>query len=258
MQRVGEAMKGRHAAGLGVICTVALVAAFSLQASDNPLVAIGFEAKATRFVKGTVQTASQLAAKTATKSGAKSGAKSGKITDKRLAERQRRRVSALIARRVETHSISRFVLGPYLRHASKDERKRFEKALPNYLARLLTSELGAFADRTLTISEVVPTGRPEGDVLVLSKIAGKTGLPLRVDWRVRPTEAGPKLVDVIVEGMSLAVVQRNAFIAELRRNGGKLEKLITRLEGKPAGTHQAAKAFDGKPGHAFVGVTTSN
>ena len=252
MQRVGEAMKGRHAAGLGAICAVALVAAFSLQASDNPLVAIGFEAKATRFVKGAVQTASQLAAKSA------KTAKSGKTNGTRLAARQRRRVSALVARRVETQSISRFVLGPYLRHASTSERKRFEKVLPNYLAGLLASELGAFADRTLTIDEVVPTGRPEGDVLVLSRIAGKTGLPLRVDWRVRSTEVGLKLVDVIVEGMSLAVVQRAAFIAELRRNGGKLNKLITRLEGKPAGTHQAAKAFDGKPGHAFVGVTTSN
>jgi phospholipid transport system substrate-binding protein len=238
-------MKGRHAAGLGAVCAVALVAAFSLQASDNPLVAIGFEAQATRFVKGTVQTASQLAAKTA------------KATDKRLAERQRRRVSALVARRVETHSISRFVLGPYLRHASESERTRFEKALPHYLARQLASELGTFAGRKLTIDEVVPTGRLEGDVLVLSRISDKTGLPLRVDWRVRPTEAGPKLVDVIVEGMSLAVVQRAAFIAELRRNGGKLEKLITRLEGKPAGT-QAAKALDGKSDQAFVGVTTSN
>jgi ABC-type transporter MlaC component len=241
-------MKGRHAASLVAVCAVALVAAFSLQASDNPLVAIGFEAQATRFVKGTVQTASQLAAKST---------KATKASGKRLAERQRQRVGALVARRVETHSISQFVLGPYLRHASDNERKRFEKALPDYLAGLLASELGAFADRTLTISEVVPTGRPEGDVLVLSRIAGKTGLPLRVDWRVRPTQAGPKLVDVIVEGMSLAVVQRNAFIAELRRNGGKLEKLITRLEGKSAGD-QAAKAFDGKPDQAFVGVTTSN
>lgn len=224
---------------------MALVAAFSLQASDSPLVAIGFKAQATRFVKGTVQTASQLAAKTA------------KTTDKRLAERQRERVSALVARRVETRSISQFVLGPYIRKASEPERKRFEKALPHYLASLLTSELGAFADRTLTVNEVVATGRPEGDVLVLSRIAGTSGLPLRVDWRVRPTDAGPKLVDVIVEGMSLAVVQRQAFIGELRRNGGKLDKLITRLEGQRTGT-QSAKAFGGKTDQGFIGVTTSN
>jgi ABC-type transporter MlaC component len=238
-------MKGRHVAALGIAGTIALVAAFSLEASDNPLVAIGFEAQATRFVKGTVQTASQLAAKTAHK------------TDKRAAARRRAQVSALVARRVETRSISEFVLGPYLRHASESDRKRFEKALPDYLARLLASELGAFAGRTLTVNEVVPTGRPEGDVLVLSRVAGKAGLPLRVDWRVRPTDAGPKLVDVIVEGMSLAVVQREAFISELRRNGGKLEKLITRLEGKPA-HQQAAKNFGEKTDHGFAGVTSAN
>jgi ABC-type transporter MlaC component len=249
MRGVGGVMKGRHAAALGLAGTIALVAAFSLQASDNPLVVIGFDAQATRFVKGTVHTASQLAAKTANK------------TDKRIVARRRAQVSALVARRVETHSISQFVLGPYLRHASKDDRKRFEKALPHYLARQLASELGAFADRTLTVNEVVPTGRPEGDVLVLSRIAGKTGLPLRVDWRVRPTEAGPKLVDVIVEGMSLAVVQRQAFIGELRRNGGKLEKLITRIEGdadRKSAHRQAAKAFGTKGDGAFAGVTSSN
>jgi len=245
MHGVGEAMKGRHAAGLGVVCAVALVAAFSLQASDNPIVAIGFEAKATRFVKGTVRTASQLAAKTANKQ------------DKRSSARRRERVSALVARRVETHSLSRFVLGPYMRQASETERTRFEKALPEYLARLLVSELGAFANRTLTINEVVATGGPQGDVLVLSRIAGKNGLPLRVDWRVRPTKAGPKLVDVIVEGLSVAVLQREAFIGELRRNGGKLDKLIARLEGRPAGA-RAAKAFGGKSDQTLAGVATAN
>jgi len=246
MQRVGAAMKGRHAASLGAICAVALVAAFSLQASDNPLVAIGFEAQASRFVKGTVLTASQLAAKTTKDAG-----------DKRLAARQREQVSALVARRVETRAISGFVLGPYLRHASEDDRKRFEKALNDYLSRQMAGALDVFVDRTLSVTEVVPTGRPEGDVLVLTRIAGKTGRPLRVDWRVRPTDAGPKLVDVIVEGTSLAVVQREAFIGELRRNGGKLDKLIARIEAKPAGT-QSAKALGEKSDHAFIGVTTSN
>ncbi|HUT49013.1 MAG TPA: ABC transporter substrate-binding protein [Alphaproteobacteria bacterium] len=238
-------MKGRHAAGLCVVCAGALVAAFSLQASDSPLVAIGFEAQATRFVKGTVRTASQLAAKTTGK------------PDKRASARRRERVSALVARRVETHSLSRFVLGPYMRQASEAERVRFEKALPHYLARLLAGELGAFADRTLTINEVVAPGGAQGDVLVLSRIAGKTGLPLRVDWRVRPTKAGPKLVDVIVEGLSVAVLQREAFIGELRRNGGKLDKLIARLEGRPAGT-PAAKAFGAKSDQALAGVATAN
>ena len=238
-------MKGRHAAGLGIVCTVALVAAFSLQASDNPLVAIGFEAQATRFVKGTVSTASQLAAKATGKQ------------DKRTSARRRERVSALVARRVETHSLSRFVLGPYMRRASESERMRFEKALPGYLARLLASELGAFAKRTLTINEVVTTGGAQGDVLVLSRIVGKNGLPLRVDWRVRPTKAGPKLVDVIVEGLSVAVLQRQAFIGELRRNGGRLDKLITRLESRPAGT-RSAEAFGAKTDQTLVGVATTN
>jgi len=234
-------MKGRHAAGLGVLCALALAGAVSLQASDSPLVAIGFEAQAKRFVTGTVTTASQLAAKTAGK------------PDTATSER----VSALLARRVETHELARFVLGSYGRRASEAERTRFEKALPNYLARLLAGELGAFANRTLTINEVVETGSGDGDVLVLSRIAGKGRLPLRVDWRVRPTKAGPKLVDVIVEGLSLAVAQRREFLDRLRRNGGKLDKLIARLEARPAHAN-AEKAFGAKTNHTLAGATSAN
>jgi phospholipid transport system substrate-binding protein len=238
-------MRIRHAVGLGALCALGLVAAFSIQANDSSFPIIGFESKAKRFVAGTLNTAAQLATKYRGK-------------QKALArKRSRQRIGRLVARRVETRSLARFVLGPYGRRASKAQRRRFETALRSYLTGLLAGEIGAFANRRLTVNEVVHTGAREGDVLVLSRISDKGGLPLRVDWRVRPTRAGPKLVDVIVEGLSLAVAQRAEFMGLLRRNGGKIDMLIAHLEGRrPAAT--AAKAPGAKTDQRLVGVATSN
>jgi phospholipid transport system substrate-binding protein len=49
---------------------------------------------------------------------------------------------------------------------------------------------------------------------------------VRVDWRVR----GGKVIDVIVEGVSMSVTQRSEFSSIIQRNGGDIEALITHLQ----------------------------
>ena len=232
--------------GLGSFCALALLAAVSLQANDGSYVAraAGFNEQARRFVAGTVSTAAQLAAR------AEPGLEAGK--------RRHKRITGLLARRVETRSLAQFVLGPYGRRASKSERLRFEGALRGYLARLISGEIAAFSKRNVTINKVVPTGSRQGDVLVLSRISGQVGEPLRVDWRVRPTNAGPKLVDVIVEGLSLAVAQRAEFVRLLRRNGGSINTLIALLEGRSPAKRDPVQEIAPSVERPFVGVAKIN
>jgi len=232
---------------LGTLCSLALVAAMSLQANDgtNNVRAADFDRQARRFVTGTVNTAAQLAAR------AEPGLKSSK--------RRQRRISGLLARRVETRSLTQFVLGPFGRRANAAERQRFENALRGYLARLISGEISAFSKQKFSINRVVPAGERHGDVLVLSRITGKSGLPLRVDWRVRPTSAGPKLVDVIVEGLSLAVAQRAEVVRLLRLNGGRIDALIARLEGRsPPSKARPAEALAPQAANPVIGVANTN
>ena len=48
----------------------------------------------------------------------------------------------------------------------------------------------------------------------------------RVDWRVRESEKGLKIIDVVVEGVSMALTQRDEFAAVLHKNGGKFGSLM--------------------------------
>ena len=52
------------------------------------------------------------------------------------------------------------------------------------------------------------------------------GQPIRVDWRVRRG----KVIDVIVEGVSMSVTQRSEFASIIQRNGGKVSALINHLK----------------------------
>ena len=40
---------------------------------------------------------------------------------------------------------------------------------------------------------------------------------------------GWRIIDLIVDGVSLALTQRSEFISVIKSNGGKIEKLIQRL-----------------------------
>ena len=44
------------------------------------------------------------------------------------------------------------------------------------------------------------------------------GPPLALDWRLREGDAGPVIIDLIVEGASLLVSQRSEFAAVIERH----------------------------------------
>ena len=59
--------------------------------------------------------------------------------------------------------------------------------------------------------------------------------PVRVDWRVRqPTSSSYKVVDVVVNNISMVVTQRDDFVGVLQRNGGNMKDFMGTLRDKIA------------------------
>jgi len=56
--------------------------------------------------------------------------------------------------------------------------------------------------------------------------------PIRVDWRVRNGEDQLKIIDVVVEGVSMLLTQRDEFASVIQRSGGNVEGLLARLRDK--------------------------
>ena len=69
--------------------------------------------------------------------------------------------------------------------------------------------------------------------------------PLLVDWRVRETEGQLRVIDIMVEGLSMAQSQRQEFSSVMRENGGSIDALMNTLEGRLAATRaERSKSID--------------
>jgi phospholipid transport system substrate-binding protein len=130
--------------------------------------------------------------------------------------------------------IAKFVLGTYWRSAQEAQRKEFEQLFESYVIHAYTVRFSAYSGQQMKIG----ASRPEGDAgsLVSSQILSPGGgPPVKIDWRVNKSEGAYKITDVIVEGVSMAVTERQEFAAIIQRGGGQVEALLKLLRERTAG-----------------------
>ncbi|HEX3499178.1 MAG TPA: ABC transporter substrate-binding protein [Stellaceae bacterium] len=147
------------------------------------------------------------------------------------AERERQ-FRVLFERSFDLPSIARFVLGPYWRTASEAQRQEFIKLFETYVIHAYTVRFNAYAGQRLKVL----SSRPEGDngAFVQSEIAlpNSSQPPVKVDWRVNKTGDGYKITDVTVEGVSMALTERQEFASVIQRGGGQVDALLKLLREK--------------------------
>jgi phospholipid transport system substrate-binding protein len=144
-----------------------------------------------------------------------------------------RRVDTLVSAAVDLDRIARLALGRYWRSAAEPERREFAALFKAALLASYSRRFDAYADRRLAVGAAVPASG--GDVMVESRLDGGER-PLRLDWRLTPTADGWRIVDIVVEGVSLLVTYRNEFAAVIERGGGRVSALLAELRSRvPSG-----------------------
>jgi phospholipid transport system substrate-binding protein len=149
------------------------------------------------------------------------------------AERDKR-FRAVLHEGFDLDALSRFVLGPHWRTATDQQKAEFRKLFEDWIVSAYGARFSEYSGEQFKV-----TGqRPESDAitLVTSQILRPTGgPPIRVDWRVSKLGSDFKINDVVVEGISLMVTQRQEFASVIQRNGGQLEALLKILREKTQG-----------------------
>jgi ABC-type transporter MlaC component len=69
-------------------------------------------------------------------------------------------------------------------------------------------------------------------VIVSSRVQINGGAPIRIDWRLNPTNHGYKVTDVIVNGISTAGTQHADLVSVIQRNNGQMPSLLVALREK--------------------------
>ncbi len=150
------------------------------------------------------------------------------------AERMRR-VEVVAADRFDLDRIARIALGRFWKTAPDGERQEFSALFKAYVMTSYGRRFDEFAQRRLRVVAATPAG---DDIMVESYVEGGS-TPIRLDWRLTPTADGWRILDLMVEGVSLVLTYRNEFAALIERGGGQLQGLIAELRGRVAG-HQGA------------------
>jgi len=127
--------------------------------------------------------------------------------------------------------VARLVLGRHWRSASEADRKEYVGLFRKILTNTLAARLGDYEGQTFEV--VGNNALSERDTAVQTRINRLNGAPpLSVDWRVRQGDGGYAIIDVVAEGVSLVVSQRNEVGSIVERQGmpGLIETMRERSE----------------------------
>ncbi len=126
--------------------------------------------------------------------------------------------------------IANFTLGSYAASASPADRDAFAAAFQNYAVAVYQSYLAKYAGQTLSVTGSRQNAPGDDTVHTALNDPKAGGQPLVVDFRVRSDTGKPVVVDLGVEGIWLALEERDQFTAFLGQNGGSIPALISHLD----------------------------
>lgn len=154
--------------------------------------------------------------------------------DLAMAERVSR-FRSMLTEAFDVPSIGRFVLGRYWRIASDSEKAEYLKLFEDFIVQTYIHRFNDFAGAQLRVLQT--RNGQDGEVVATldATLAGKP--PARFDVRLKREESGFKIFDVVVEGISMSITQRDDFAAVIQRNGGKVEGLLASLREKTRSVH---------------------
>lgn len=125
-------------------------------------------------------------------------------------------------------TIGQFVLGRYWRTASAEERAEYLRLFEQLIVVTYVDRFSRYSGERLRVINAL-SDTESGDVTVNSEITRPAGAPVQVGWRVRRVPPSFKIVDVIVEGVSMGQTQRSDFASVIRNNGGTLTALLDEM-----------------------------
>ncbi len=146
-------------------------------------------------------------------------------------------VRNLLAENFDIAMIGRYVLGAAWRKASGEQRARYQSQFRTWVLSTYSQRLANYSGGTMSVSDAKPYGKK--DVLVSTQFDRPSGKPLVAGWRVRQKDAGYRILDLIIEGVSMAMTQREEFRSIVRQKG--VDGLISMLESQTAALEETAR-----------------
>ena len=145
-------------------------------------------------------------------------------------EQKIEKLKSIAKKSVDFRGIGYYSLGAHRKNLSDDKKKEYLNVFKKYFLKSFASRLAEYTDPKISVSSQKKLN--EKYTMVSSILLATEEKPeVKIDWRiVTKNPDKPLIIDVVIEGVSLAKVQKEEFNSVIQSNNGDINALLTSLK----------------------------
>ncbi|MDC0031701.1 ABC transporter substrate-binding protein [Candidatus Pelagibacter sp.] len=145
-------------------------------------------------------------------------------------EEKIKRLKNIAKNSVDIRGIGYYSLGAHRKSLSDSKKKEYLEIFEKYFLKTFASRLAEYTDPKIRVDYQKKLN--DKYTMVYSVLIATEKRPeIKINWRIitrMPNE--PLIIDVVIEGVSLAKVQKEEFNSIIQSNNGNIEALFQNLE----------------------------
>ena len=145
-------------------------------------------------------------------------------------EQKIEKLKSIAEETVDIRGIGYYSLGAHRKNLSDDKKKEYLNVFKKYFLKSFSSRLAEYTDPKISV--ISQKKLNEKYTMVSSILLATEEKPeVKIDWRiVTKNPDKPLIIDVVIEGVSLAKVQKEEFNSIIQSNNGDINALFTSLK----------------------------
>jgi len=150
--------------------------------------------------------------------------------NKRLSKEEKMEKLKIIAKKtVDVKGIGNYSLGAYRKTISDQQKDEYFEIFEQYFLKSFASRLAEYTDPKIRVDSQKKLN-DKYTMVSSTLLATSEKAEIKIDWRVvTKNPDNPLIIDVIIEGVSLAKVQREEFNSIIQSNDGNINALFKTL-----------------------------
>jgi len=150
--------------------------------------------------------------------------------NKRLSKEEKMEKLKIIAKKtVDVRGIGNYSLGTHRKTISDQQKDEYFEIFEQYFLKSFASRLAEYTDPKIRVDSQKKLN-DKYTMVSSTLLATSEKAEIKIDWRVvTKNPDNPLIIDVIIEGVSLAKVQREEFNSIIQSNDGNINALFKTL-----------------------------
>lgn len=153
------------------------------------------------------------------------------LNNKALSQQQKQKqFQAVLNSKFDMNTIGRFAMGRYWRTATQEQRKRYLALFNAMIVDTYSRRFSEYKGQIVRVDSSRSVGKR--DAVITSYVDEKNKPKIKLDWRLRKDNNRFYVIDLVIEGASMALTQRSDFASVIQRGGGNVDVLLSHLAGR--------------------------